>query len=75
MLIIKGEDLEKQNNYFNKTSKEILEKSKKEITENFKALENATKNINPICLLSQLILSVGASSGAEKIFLERKWKW
>jgi len=64
--------LEKQNNNFNKTSKEILEKSKKEIIENFKALENTTKDTDPICLLSQLALSAVTNSGAEKILLERE---
>ena len=69
---LEGEELEEQNINFDKTSKEILEKSKKEIIVNFKALEKVTKNINPICLLSQLALSNIGNSEVEKIFSEMK---
>jgi len=63
-----------KNQAFNldKELREKLEKSKKEIVENFKALEKATKNINPICLLSQLALSTMDASEVKKVYLERK---
>jgi hypothetical protein len=67
-----GEMLEDQNINFDKTSKEILNESKREIIENFTALEKVTKNIDPICLLSQLVLSTLGYSGEAKIFSERK---
>ncbi len=69
---LEGEELEDQNINFDKTSKEILEKSKKEIIENFKALEKTTKDVDPVPLLSQFALSTIANSGVEKIFSERK---
>ena len=58
--------MEDQNINFDKTSKEILEKSKKEIIENFKALEKTTKDVDPVPLLSQFALSTIANSGVEK---------
>jgi len=63
-----------KNQTFNldKELKEKSEKSKKEIIENFTALEKATKDINPIFLLSLLALSTGGTSGVEKIYSERK---
>lgn len=38
----------------NKEFKEKLEKNKKEIINNFRELEKITKDIDPICLLTQL---------------------
>ena len=63
-----------KNQTFNldKELKEKSEKSKKEIIDNFTALEKATKDIDPIFLLSLLALSTGGTSGVEKIYLERK---
>ena len=63
-----------KNKTFNldKELKEKSEKSKKEIIENFTALEKATKDIDPIFLLSLLALPTGNTSGVKKIYLERK---
>jgi len=63
-----------KNQIFNldKELKEKSEKSKKEIIENFTALEKATKDIDPICLLSQLALSTMDTSEVKKIYSERK---
>jgi len=63
-----------KNQTFNlvKELKEKSEKSKKEIIENFTALEKATKDINPIFLLSLLALSTVGTSEVEKIYSERK---
>ena len=64
--------MKKQTFNLNKELKEKSEKSKKEIVENFKALEKATKNIDPIYLLSKIALSTIGYSGEAKIFSERK---
>ena len=64
--------MKKQTFNLDKELKEKSEKSKKEIVENFKALEKVTKNIDPIYLLSQLALSTIGNSGEAKIFSERK---
>lgn len=55
-----------------KELKEKSEKSKKEIIENFTALEKATKDTNPIFLLSLLALSTVGTSEVEKLYSERK---